>query len=154
MSYQVLFDRNEPLVGAYESSGKKNWYLFNRGLILHVSVNNSLRTVLTNVLSRIAFPSELPSTFLLSALGYFRLICLTIFLKMCYMKASLKYWFIHKGSLIKSVWETLCAMCFSGVSSVHWYIKNSTAWVVLNLIGPISESFSVPYGGTSVVWSR
>lgn len=37
---------------------------------LCVPINNSLSTILINILSRIAFPYELPSTSLLSAMGY------------------------------------------------------------------------------------
>lgn len=37
---------------------------------LGIPMNNSLSTILINVLSRIAFPFGLPSTFLLSSLGY------------------------------------------------------------------------------------
>lgn len=50
----------------------KKWYLSN--LRLRFPINNSLSTILVNVLSRIAFLHELPSTSLLSFMGYLGLI--------------------------------------------------------------------------------
>lgn len=54
---------------------------------LGVPIHNSLSTILINILSRTAFPSEVPSTSLVSAMGYLWVICPTIFLKMCYMES-------------------------------------------------------------------